>query len=350
MGKLKEKLHVSDEARVPAVIEARRPHGRRASRLGRMPSGARGGGFTGAFQPARLIRAGHPTPSMSELLEIRLLGPFEVLAGGTPADVGGSKRQALLAMLALRNGRRGRRRRARRRPVGGGAPGRSAERAPSSHRPPPRGARRGVDRRLGRRVRAQGRARRRRAVRGAARGDPRRAARRRRPCRGGRGRVGAGPLARAGAAGPDRHGVVQRRGTPARDAARRRARGGLRGQARARRASRAHAGAPFGARGQPLPRAAVGAADAGALPQRPPGRRARDVPGGPARARRRAGARAGAGASAASGGDPRARPLDRRRPRRPQAPRQSPRAFDVVRRTRGRARPGRGRCCTSTAS
>ena len=41
----------------------------------------------------------------SELLEIRLLGPFEVLAGGTPADVGGSKRQALLAMLALRNGR-----------------------------------------------------------------------------------------------------------------------------------------------------------------------------------------------------------------------------------------------------
>jgi predicted ATPase/DNA-binding SARP family transcriptional activator len=42
---------------------------------------------------------------MQELLEIRLLGPFEVLAGGTPADVGGSKRQALLAMLALRNGR-----------------------------------------------------------------------------------------------------------------------------------------------------------------------------------------------------------------------------------------------------
>ena len=42
---------------------------------------------------------------MSELLEIRLLGPFEVLAGGTPADVGGSKRQALLAMLALRQGR-----------------------------------------------------------------------------------------------------------------------------------------------------------------------------------------------------------------------------------------------------
>ena len=42
---------------------------------------------------------------MQEQLEIRVLGPFEVLVGGAPADVGGSKRQALLAMLALRNGR-----------------------------------------------------------------------------------------------------------------------------------------------------------------------------------------------------------------------------------------------------
>jgi predicted ATPase/DNA-binding SARP family transcriptional activator len=42
---------------------------------------------------------------MQELLEIRLLGPFEVLAGEKLADVGGSKRQALLAMLALRCGR-----------------------------------------------------------------------------------------------------------------------------------------------------------------------------------------------------------------------------------------------------
>src|SRR5690242_20822522 len=42
---------------------------------------------------------------MHEPLEIRVLGPFEVLAGGTPADVGGSKRQALLVMLALRDGR-----------------------------------------------------------------------------------------------------------------------------------------------------------------------------------------------------------------------------------------------------
>src|SRR5581483_3271330 len=43
--------------------------------------------------------------AMQVLLEIRLLGPFEVLARGSPADVGGSKRQALLAMLALRQGR-----------------------------------------------------------------------------------------------------------------------------------------------------------------------------------------------------------------------------------------------------
>src|SRR4029453_12522527 len=42
---------------------------------------------------------------MQEPLEIRLLGPFEVIADGAPADVGGSKRQALLAMLALRGGR-----------------------------------------------------------------------------------------------------------------------------------------------------------------------------------------------------------------------------------------------------
>jgi len=42
---------------------------------------------------------------MPELLEIRLLGTFEVLVGGTLADVGGSKRQALLGVLALRSGR-----------------------------------------------------------------------------------------------------------------------------------------------------------------------------------------------------------------------------------------------------
>jgi predicted ATPase/DNA-binding SARP family transcriptional activator len=42
---------------------------------------------------------------MTHPLEIRLLGPFEVLAGGRPANVSGGKRQGLLALLALRRGR-----------------------------------------------------------------------------------------------------------------------------------------------------------------------------------------------------------------------------------------------------
>jgi predicted ATPase/DNA-binding SARP family transcriptional activator len=42
---------------------------------------------------------------MNHPLEIRLLGPFEVFAGGRPASVSGGKRQGLLALLALRRGR-----------------------------------------------------------------------------------------------------------------------------------------------------------------------------------------------------------------------------------------------------
>ena len=42
---------------------------------------------------------------MNHPLEIRLLGPFEVLVGGRPANVSGGKRQGLLALLALRCGR-----------------------------------------------------------------------------------------------------------------------------------------------------------------------------------------------------------------------------------------------------
>ena len=38
-------------------------------------------------------------------LEVRLLGPFEVVVGGKPVDVPGAKRQALVACLALRTGR-----------------------------------------------------------------------------------------------------------------------------------------------------------------------------------------------------------------------------------------------------
>ena len=42
---------------------------------------------------------------MSDPLEIRLLGPFEVIAGGRRVDIPGTKRQALLALLALGRGR-----------------------------------------------------------------------------------------------------------------------------------------------------------------------------------------------------------------------------------------------------
>jgi predicted ATPase/DNA-binding SARP family transcriptional activator len=42
---------------------------------------------------------------MTTSLEIRLLGPFEALVGGRPAEVTGPKRHALLALLALRGGR-----------------------------------------------------------------------------------------------------------------------------------------------------------------------------------------------------------------------------------------------------
>ena len=149
---------------------------------------------------------------------------------GRLADVGGSKRQALLAMLALRQGRVV--------DVDGLVDGLWGEELPAA----PRNALHHHVARLraalgeesivgssdgyalkGARVDAV-------AVRGAARGDARRVARRRRPCRGGRGRVGARSLARPGAAGSDRYGVVQRRGAPARDAARRRARGAVRGR------------------------------------------------------------------------------------------------------------------------
>jgi predicted ATPase/DNA-binding SARP family transcriptional activator len=42
---------------------------------------------------------------MTDPLEIRLLGPFEVFVGGCPAEVTGPKRHALLALLALCGGR-----------------------------------------------------------------------------------------------------------------------------------------------------------------------------------------------------------------------------------------------------
>jgi DNA-binding SARP family transcriptional activator len=46
-----------------------------------------------------------PLPSVAAGVEIRLLGPFEACVGGRAATVNGSKRQAVLAALALAGGR-----------------------------------------------------------------------------------------------------------------------------------------------------------------------------------------------------------------------------------------------------
>src|SRR4030095_13537227 len=64
-------------------------------RVSRDDSAGRG---VGCYSPR------HVRP-MTRFLEIRLLGPFEVFAGGLPTEISGSKRHALLALLALRRGR-----------------------------------------------------------------------------------------------------------------------------------------------------------------------------------------------------------------------------------------------------
>jgi DNA-binding SARP family transcriptional activator len=52
--------------------------------------------------PMRLVAS---EPQLGNALEIRLLGPFEVCVGGRPAAINGSKRRAVLAMLAQSAGR-----------------------------------------------------------------------------------------------------------------------------------------------------------------------------------------------------------------------------------------------------
>ena len=280
---------------------------------------------------------------MSELLEIRLLGPFEVLTGGTP--------RTWAARSVKRCWRCSRSEDGRMVAVDALVDGLWGEELPAA----PRNA---LHHHIARLRAALGEA----SIVGSADGYalrmrtstpcgsrscwPRRA----RALRAGdaAGRGGRGRAALALWRGPALQGLTgtawfERRGTPARDAAGRRARGAVRGGARARRAPRAGRRRPLGARGQPVPGAAVGPADAGPLPQRPPGRRARGVPGGPARARRRAGARAGAGAPAAPGGDPCARPRDRRRPRRPGA------AAAISLRLRPRSSAARTRSARSAA-
>ena len=87
----------------------------------------------------------------------------------------------------------------------------------------------------------------------------------------------AGPLARPGVARAHRHGLVHAEAAAAGVAS-----SSTRWKSSSRRRSRsettrARRRTSSGARGEPVPRAAVGAADAGALPQRPPGRRARGL-------------------------------------------------------------------------
>ena len=231
---------------------------------------------------------------MQELLEIRLLGPFEVLARGTIADVGGSKRQALLAMLALRQGRVV--------DVDALVDGLWGEELPAA----PRNA---LHHHIARLRAALGEE----SIVGSPDGYALKGAHvdavrfeellaeTRSALREGDILAAADAVASALALwrGPALQGLT---GTAWFSAEARRLETlrvdaleeDFEIKARARRPSGARARASGGAGGQPVPGAAVGAADAGALPQRPPGGCARDLPGGAARARRRAGARAGA--------------------------------------------------------
>ena len=107
--------------------------------------------------------------------------------------------------------------------------------------------------------------------------------------------------------------AVRGRGPPARRAAAGGARGPDRrrpGRRRRRRAGRRDRGSR---RRAPVPGAAVGPADAGAVPVGPPARRPGRVPAGPVGAGRRARHRARARAAAAGGGHPRPGPRPRRR-------------------------------------
>ena len=88
-----------------------------------------------------------------------------------------------------------------------------------------------------------------------------------------------------------------------------------------------------------------GAADARPVSQRPPGGRARCLPRGAANPLRQSRTRAWPGASRSAGGDPRARPGDRRGARGAGPAGQPALARHLIRRPRGGARPGRRRAC-----
>ena len=208
---------------------------------------------------------------MTHSLEIRLLGPFEVAVGGRPVDVSGSKRHGLLALLALRCGR----------VVGvdeliDALWGEQLPAAPRNALQHHVARLRAV---LGQEaivasddgyalVDAAVDALRFEELLGEARvamreGDAAAAAESI--------ALGARPLARSRAARAHGYDMVQCRGAAAGGAPSRRARRAVRGRARAWRASGDRVRAPHRGRGKPVPGAAVGATDAGAVPQRPPG-------------------------------------------------------------------------------
>ena len=52
----------------------------------------------------RDLAATHPRDEegLGEMVDVRILGPLEVRAGGTELSLGGTRQRAVLAMLALR--------------------------------------------------------------------------------------------------------------------------------------------------------------------------------------------------------------------------------------------------------
>ena len=268
---------------------------------------------------------------MTTSLEIRLLGPFEALVGGRPAEVTGRKRHALLALLALRGGRVV--------PVEvlvdalWGAEVPVAPRNAVQHHVSRLRAALGADSIV---AAPDGYALASAAV-DALRFEELLAMARSAERAGDAGQAAElvaralATVAWAAAAGPAGQPLGRRGGRPPGGAADRCAGGAVRGGAGAGEAHRGGWPDPPGAGGASVPGAAVGPADAGPVSQRPPGGGAGDLRAGPAGAGRGAGGRAGAGAAAAAGGDPGPRPRPGQRPRGCGAAGPSAGAGDLVR-------------------
>ena len=234
-------------------------------------------------------------------MDLRVLGPVEASVDDQPVAIGAGKPRALLAMLALNEGTPVSAERADRRPVGRGAAGDRAEDGAGLRLAAAQGAPRQRQRRRDRHPRPRLRAA---ARRGRGRRPPLRAADRR-----GDAARGARAVARP-AARRRRHRAVRRRSRSAawRSCGSRRVELALEQDlAAGRHAEVIREVQALLARGAAA-RAAARAADARALPQRPPGRRARRLPARARRARQRDRRRARTGAAPPPRGDPAAGP------------------------------------------